>query len=577
MKNEKQGFALLMCLLFLSFSSLLYGQKNEEYVFSQNQQSINYKTLTLGDRVYSIGSTAECPFPVLNRNTEETEDTWYVSSGMYFSDLMLMTGQDSLILTCGYYHELGDIAPFEKGPRVVAFDLEGTVVFDVLLPFDEDHLVDRDMELTINGSGQIVVEMGARLYWLAANGDFQKMQAYADVEFVDIDPWNATTMLGLTKDKLYWLTNEGDKMDSLTINQEAQDLWIGHGKIYVLSANELVVINSPSDTEIFTLSPQDISAKGLAGNEESLIVWGEDLLQGNSKIIQIEKDNYGVIEEVLFDEEQTEVVGLEVVGEELILSGLTQQDFEDFHFAYIKRTELLKAPSFYEEALSFDNFKPINKLDLVTEQFQGPGPDSIITIYYYRAFPLVFELEVTNNGTDTLRSFSFYSNNHSIFDCVGGRMFRYYENLVIPPGESFTLLDSTNLVFAGTTKPEVPPLNLAIFSPNDHFEKDFSDNQQMFDFPVGLNPPLPLVDRFFELNPNPAQDFAQLVFHGNEKIKDAQITLFDLQGKRLFAQSTDLVRGESLNFNTQDLPAGLYFLNILSSDQLISKKLIIQR
>ncbi len=578
MKNEKQRSLLLLFLFSLSFSSLLFGQKNEEFIFSKIAFSSYNTTVTLGDRVYSVGSGQECKFPNLRQNTSLQAKGWSGQGSMVYTDLMLMPGLDSLLLTCGYFSELGDVGPLEEGPRVLAYDLDGTVVFDNLLALEPDAVADTDMQLTINGDGQIVVEMGSQLYWLAANGDFQKVQSYADATFVDIDQLDASTMLALAEDKLYWLNNAGDEMSSLEIMDTAIDLWIGHGLIYVLTETsiELISINNPNDVQSYDLSVQGIEGVGLNGNEDYLLVWGVDLLQGNSKIIQFEKISLTLVESVLFDELMTEVLGLEVVGDELILSGRTSTGFDNLHFAFIKRTELLKAPTFYSEGLSFDNFEVLNKLDLSIDEL-NVGPDSVIYFYYYTAFPLVYELGITNEGADTLRSFSFYSNNHSIFDCIGGRIYKHYDNLAIPPGESFSILDSANLVFPGTTLPEVPPLNLGIFAPNEHFEQDLSDNQVQHNFPVGLDAPLAKAALSLELAPNPAQDFVQLTFQGEEKIREAQLVLIDLQGKKLLSQTTDLEKGKKIILEIPHVPSGLYFLNILSPDQLTSRKLIIQR
>lgn len=83
-----------------------------------------------------------------------------------------------------------------------------------------------------------------------------------------------------------------------------------------------------------------------------------------------------------------------------------------------------------------------------------------------------------------------------------------------------------------------------------------------------------LVNQTVQIFPNPTSSDLNIVFELTDNL-DAQFTLTDVTGKVVFFENLSLTNGkQQLNFNIADLPNGVFFANINTGKNVISKKVI---
>lgn len=80
----------------------------------------------------------------------------------------------------------------------------------------------------------------------------------------------------------------------------------------------------------------------------------------------------------------------------------------------------------------------------------------------------------------------------------------------------------------------------------------------------------------FEINPNPSSDFFQAYFY-DEKNNDVQLNLCNIDGKIIATQAVLSSQNTPTTWNTQNLPAGVYFLQAIGRDFTTCKKVVVSR
>lgn len=82
----------------------------------------------------------------------------------------------------------------------------------------------------------------------------------------------------------------------------------------------------------------------------------------------------------------------------------------------------------------------------------------------------------------------------------------------------------------------------------------------------------------FNIYPNPASDKFNTEIKAGQVIKDASMTIFDLQGKQIYQWNGLVQKGESSKeFNTEKLSNGIYIINLDLNGEKITKKLVIEK
>lgn len=80
----------------------------------------------------------------------------------------------------------------------------------------------------------------------------------------------------------------------------------------------------------------------------------------------------------------------------------------------------------------------------------------------------------------------------------------------------------------------------------------------------------------FNIQPNPAKDFANIQLQLNEA-SEVQVDLLDLFGRKLSSSKYGSLIGEkSINLNLENTVPGMYFVNILIDNQSVTRKLIVE-
>ncbi|MEM8525811.1 MAG: T9SS type A sorting domain-containing protein [Bacteroidota bacterium] len=80
----------------------------------------------------------------------------------------------------------------------------------------------------------------------------------------------------------------------------------------------------------------------------------------------------------------------------------------------------------------------------------------------------------------------------------------------------------------------------------------------------------------FTIHPNPASETISIEFDLKNMSQDAQLQLFDLQGKLL--RSVDLEQqSTTLNWSISELSDGVYFIRLSTSNQLVTRELVVDK
>ncbi len=92
--------------------------------------------------------------------------------------------------------------------------------------------------------------------------------------------------------------------------------------------------------------------------------------------------------------------------------------------------------------------------------------------------------------------------------------------------------------------------------------------------------PTSTVDRMLEgykvsLAPNPATELVQVTFDLDEVADDVVMNIYDFGGKVVRSERRDGILNDTVEFNVSDLPAGTYFMSILTPEGFISKKFVV--
>lgn len=179
--------------------------------------------------------------------------------------------------------------------------------------------------------------------------------------------------------------------------------------------------------------------------------------------------------------------------------------------------------------------------------------------FFYKSFPAANDSSVLTMNltrwnialqkTDTVaRAVKYFSQTINGFSEA---IIEFEYNSPLPPDSMFFIASSSADGFNPTvgSKLVLDDLEL-IYTPTSLFENNHQVNAKIF--------------------PNPASDFVMFQF---EKQEQVTVTIFDVRGKRWIQKDTE----GDLNINLQDIPAGLYFANVMTKDgKFESVQLLIQ-
>ena len=79
-----------------------------------------------------------------------------------------------------------------------------------------------------------------------------------------------------------------------------------------------------------------------------------------------------------------------------------------------------------------------------------------------------------------------------------------------------------------------------------------------------------------QLSPNPAREYVNLSFDLEKAYEEAEVQIFDLNGRLVLRRQLNTVQNGELQLGLQGLEAGSYTLKLVTEDGALSRKLIIQ-
>jgi hypothetical protein len=79
------------------------------------------------------------------------------------------------------------------------------------------------------------------------------------------------------------------------------------------------------------------------------------------------------------------------------------------------------------------------------------------------------------------------------------------------------------------------------------------------------------VNNLISIYPNPATDFAEILF--NENNYGSEFNLYDIHGKLISSQT---ITGTKITLNRNNLPNGIYFIRITNGEKVQTSKLIFE-
>jgi hypothetical protein len=79
-----------------------------------------------------------------------------------------------------------------------------------------------------------------------------------------------------------------------------------------------------------------------------------------------------------------------------------------------------------------------------------------------------------------------------------------------------------------------------------------------------------------QLYPNPASEYLTIKLHSEDSDESAEISLFDMTGKQVWAKQLDAGAETSLNLNIAHFAPGLYIVRMLSGSDILMEKVLIE-
>ncbi|MEL6637070.1 MAG: T9SS type A sorting domain-containing protein [Bacteroidota bacterium] len=559
-------------LLFLFFFQVsLHSQAPLEFVFSRYPYTTIHASTTVGDRVYSVGSTGSCRRPRVYIHTDSTTETIAGPHGYWFySDALFLSAPHELLLTGGYFFQADDYGtPFDS-PWLVAYGSDRREVFRQSLPQFDHSKVDQQIRLAWYAE-QIVAKSAQDLFWLDASGTLLEHRNFPVDYFLDLSSFNDSTLLALTEQQLYWFDADRQLLDSTTIDSPALGLWADATQAHVLTSYQLLSISDPNTVKQSVAFLEEVPIPlGLTGDARFLVIWGQDG-SGRYKLVQLDRTDGSVLQSIFFDDDGDKAIDhCRLSGDQIVVQGTYHEQY------FVKKMDLLVPPNFYEEDIQLASVRLLGGLELTIDTI-FTDPDTTILDYQYAGRPLHLEFQITNNGSEELDAFTLSSDRLWQVNCAGSRLFRYYDQLALPPGATRTIRDSFFLGFSRYS-PESPIISLSAEGPNHHFDQSPEDNESPVVLTVGLaTSPRPALGAL-RLFPNPATDVLTLEWPAGVSTDQARLEIFDIQGRRYLREdrprfSTD----QHLQLSVANLPPGLYQVLLRTEERAYYQKLVIQR
>jgi hypothetical protein len=92
------------------------------------------------------------------------------------------------------------------------------------------------------------------------------------------------------------------------------------------------------------------------------------------------------------------------------------------------------------------------------------------------------------------------------------------------------------------------------------------------------NMPISIANQSVTLSPNPTNSFVNVKFDAMTTTSQGKIVIYDLQGKKVIAQDTEIEKGENdIRVSVENIASGMYILRIEGSENFAPTRLMIQK
>ena len=567
--------SFLLLLIFIFISNIASAQTDIEHIFSKNSWILINKIVHAKGKTFVGGSRSDCNSATVvafNENGalewEVTTDGCSVVTDMFFRD------SDSTLIVASTWLTACNYVEDDSGPHVFGLDIDGNYTFDLHLSEAGYGAIWGLAPYLTMTDEQIVVSNGTQLFWLDSQGSFTSLTEYSEPGFGRMLTYSGETIILASDSKITLMDVQGQVQSEVNIPNPILDIELNGDDLSILSSNEIFNFHLPTST---LSSDNDfantIIASGMSLDENWFYVWGHDPVDSDLALIgQLDKSDFSLIQSVPLGQDSLSIKDIASDGEQLFITGLLKLDQETIFGAqlkesFVKTTSVFFEPSYVDSPdISISNFQ-------VTLASEVVAYDSIEGIYQFANPDILFEFDLTNNGTDSIFSYSYFTQANGGIFCAEYRLFIHKNDLTLAPGETITIpsnLPAWAFHFADE-------IRLTVFAPNHRFDGNPSDNLLIgTDFIVSTDCCIG-VNYDLQVFPTLAYDQLHVLLKTSGSSQGQEFRLVNLQGQIIF--TTYISSGDtSFDISLENCSSGLYFLQYLQNGRLVeTEKIMVQR
>ena len=567
---------IFMFLSFIGFFFVTNAQITDvEYIISEQEQSRLEQVIHVGGKTIVGGSNYNCKHASLYALEENGEKIWEIDFGegnySWVTDLYYSASDQMLIVAVRWSHG-DDFGHPEDGPNIFGVDLNGEVKFETHLEMTDWNLSLlygvispvwlQPSFVTMNSDNEIMVTRAEHLFWLDNEGVLLDSIRYEGEMFAGIGRDNSTSIVGISHSKIIIMDNDGNIQVEQETGEALLNMVVSGNRVFATSNSTVFVYDYISNELFSNNSNAEIIYSRTITVDDAWIYLSGNAAQSDIPIIQkynkfdltfeesISFGQPGTIKDLFSNNNELFIAGQQIITEDW------DEEFFKLNQSFVKSTPVFETPTFEGTDISLSNINIIQPAEI--DYF-----DSLEYIYFYTYPYAIFEYDVTNEGNDTIYSFAIASNRYNTgFNCEYPRFYSYVNDVVIPPGATVTLKDSTHSSNAQYDS----ELKLKIFAPNHHFDGDTTNNFSIAADPLLL--PIAMCDCIDELQfsifPNPVSEQLNIFLKNENNSQDGSIRLVNLNGKVL-EEIKILPYREQYNLSVEKYPAGIYFLQYIKA------------
>lgn len=574
----KTGLRNLLILAFLFSSNLFIAQVELEHIFSENKWVQLNKVLHIDGKTFVAGKANDCSTATVVAFNASGEKEWEViTDGCSDVKNMFFRTSDSILILASRWITACNYIDNDSGPHIFGLDLQGNYVFSTHLSVaDYGGLPFEGPYISTNSQDEIIVSNGEKIFWLDNMGDVLTIENYSG-DLKNIMTYNDNTLILARSEKISFLNATGELQSELEIDKTILDIKLDGDILIILTADELFYYHLPTSNlnsnNTFTNS---ISATGISYDDNWVYIWGTDINNFEMAMVgQIEKTNFTPNQFITLDQEKLTITDVQSDQNKLYIVGEINVGEETYWGISMQESFLKTTPI-------FDNPTYENAIDLSVSNFQVTQPsevsyyDSVEYVYYFTNNSILFNFDVTNEGTDTVFNFSTLSQEEGGQFCIRFRHFSHFDDVVIPPGETQT--------FAGGVYSNpfhfVDTIKISAFAPNHKFDGNPTNNTvagTSFAILVDAKNLIHEEDVDLDIFPNPANDRLNLIFQKEDFTSNEKFQLINLQGQVIYEMNISF-EVSTHEISLENYPSGIYFLQYLKDDEIRKvKKVVIEK